>query len=305
MAYVTVIGAANIDIGGAPNNALIPRDSNVGTVTMSLGGVARNIAANLCLLGCETKFISLLGEDDFADMLRADAARIGLDISHCPVIGGAKSSTYLFINDEQGDMHIAVSDMSIYAHMTPEFLRERMDTVNGSALVVADTNIPQESLQYLCENCTAPILVDPVSTVKAKKLLPVLGKLCAIKPNRIEAQTLTGIDCSDEDGVRRAAERLVEMGVKNVFISLSVDGVFACNAAGETARVRPPKFDAASTTGGGDALAAGLAMCMMRGDDISTAARCALAAGTIACESVQTINPKMSFEAVMKRAEEM
>ncbi|MBQ3496610.1 MAG: bifunctional hydroxymethylpyrimidine kinase/phosphomethylpyrimidine kinase [Oscillospiraceae bacterium] len=305
MAYVTVIGAANIDIGGASNNTLIPRDSNVGTVTMSLGGVARNIAANLCLLGCETKFISLFGEDDFAGMLRADAARIGLDISGCAVIRGAKTSTYLFINDEQGDMHIAVSDMSIYSHITPEFLRGRMDTVNGSALVVVDTNIPQESLQYLCENCAAPILVDPVSTVKAKKLLPVLGKLHAIKPNRIEAQTLTGIDCSDEDGVRRAAERLLELGVRNVVISLSVDGVFACNAKGETARVRPPRFDAVSTTGGGDALAAGLAVCMMRGDDLATSARCALAAGTIACESARTINPDMSFEAVMKRAESM
>ncbi|MBQ2830463.1 MAG: carbohydrate kinase family protein [Oscillospiraceae bacterium] len=305
MAYVTVIGAANIDIGGAPKKELISHDSNPGTVTMSLGGVAHNIAANLCLLGCETKFISLFGEDDFADMLRADASRIGLDLSQCEAVPGARTSTYLFVNDAQGDMHIAVSDMSIYEHMTPDFLRARMDVVNGSALVVADTNIPQESLQYLCENCTAPILVDPVSTVKAKKLLPVLGKLYAIKPNRIEAQTLAGIDCSDEDGVRRAAERLLELGVQNVFISLSVDGVFACSAAGERARVRPPRFDAVSTTGGGDALAAGLAMCMMRGDDLALSARCALAAGTVACESAQTINPDMSFEAVMKRAGEM
>ena len=61
--YVVVVGGVNIDIAGIPSQPLVPRDSNPGLVRMSLGGVGRNIAHNLSLLGVEVKFITAFGED--------------------------------------------------------------------------------------------------------------------------------------------------------------------------------------------------------------------------------------------------
>ena len=54
--YVAVIGAVNMDVGGRPFKALIPRDSNPGTVSLSPGGVGRNIAHNLRLLDVPVVF---------------------------------------------------------------------------------------------------------------------------------------------------------------------------------------------------------------------------------------------------------
>ena len=51
--YVVVVGAVNIDIAGMPFRRLVSKDSNPGTVHMSLGGVGRNIAHNLALLDVE------------------------------------------------------------------------------------------------------------------------------------------------------------------------------------------------------------------------------------------------------------
>ena len=48
---IVVAGGANIDIGGQSQGPLAYRDSNPGTVTVSLGGVGRNIAHNLLLPG--------------------------------------------------------------------------------------------------------------------------------------------------------------------------------------------------------------------------------------------------------------
>ena len=42
---------------------LVPHDSNPGQVRMSLGGVGRNIAHNLCLLGTEVKLLTAFGDD--------------------------------------------------------------------------------------------------------------------------------------------------------------------------------------------------------------------------------------------------
>ncbi|NCU32778.1 MAG: winged helix-turn-helix transcriptional regulator, partial [Candidatus Moranbacteria bacterium] len=61
--YVVVIGGANIDIQGYPHQPLIPHDSNIGTVKMSLGGVGRNIAENCARLNIPTRLISVVGND--------------------------------------------------------------------------------------------------------------------------------------------------------------------------------------------------------------------------------------------------
>ena len=49
--YVSIIGGTNIDIQGVPSGDLILRDSNVGEVKISLGGVGRNIGENLVISG--------------------------------------------------------------------------------------------------------------------------------------------------------------------------------------------------------------------------------------------------------------
>ena len=50
-----VFGGINMDIWGRPAQSLLARDSNPGTVTMRPGGVGRNIAHDLRLLGLEVE----------------------------------------------------------------------------------------------------------------------------------------------------------------------------------------------------------------------------------------------------------
>lgn len=175
--YIAVVGGVNMDIGAVSDAPLVARDSNPGRVTTSLGGVGRNIAHNLCLLGEQVSMITVLGQDGFAQSVRENAADIGLDLSHSATIPGGRTGTYLFIDGCDGDMALAVNDMAIYEHITPEFLRQRLDYINHADLVVVETNLPEASIQWLCSHCTAPVLADPVSTIKAPKLLPVLDKL--------------------------------------------------------------------------------------------------------------------------------
>ena len=123
--YVTVVGGVNVDIGGQPSHALIPQDSNPGTVGMSLGGVGRNIAHNMSLMGLDVRMVTAFGDDMNAQKIAASCGELGIDISQSPIIPGGRTSTYLFINDEKGDMALAVSDMDIYRHLTPQVLSAR------------------------------------------------------------------------------------------------------------------------------------------------------------------------------------
>ena len=96
---------------------------------------------------------------------------------------------------------------------------------------MVDTNIPAESIAWLAENVRLPIFADPVSTAKAEKLRPVLGRLHTLKPNRIEAELLSGVAITDEASLRAAADALLATGLHRVFISLGGDGVFAADRA--------------------------------------------------------------------------
>ena len=300
--YVAVVGGVNMDIGAVSAGALVARDSNPGHVTTSLGGVGRNIAHNLCLLGQQVSMVTVLGQDSFAQSVRENAAAIGLDLTHSAVIPGGRTGTYLFIDDCDGDMALAVNDMSIYDHMTPEFLRQRLDFINGADLVVLETNLPEESIRWLCDNCKAPILADPVSTIKAEKLRPVLGKLAALKPNRLEAELLSGVKITDDVSLHRAADALLKTGLHRVFISLGADGVFAADHSGQSLQLPALKGSIVSTTGCGDAFMAAITWAYLQGTDLTDTAKAGLAASVIAMESAETINPAMSEDTLRQRA---
>jgi len=298
--YVTVVGGVNVDISGRPAAALVPRDSNPGAVSFSLGGVGRNIAHNMALLGLDVRLVTAFGDDISAQKLSASCGELGIDISQSPIIPGGRTSTYLFINDPGGDMALAISDMEIYQHLTPQVLAHRRKLLDGSHVVVLDTNIPAESIAYLADACPAPLFADPVSTAKAVKLKPVLGRLHTLKPNRLEAELLSGVPITDGASLRKAAEALLSTGLRRVFISLGADGVFA---ADHDSQIQLPCLPAktVNATGCGDAFMAAIAWAYLQGTDLEEAAKAGLAASAIAMEGGETINPAMSEEALKAR----
>ena len=300
--YAVVVGGVNLDIGGTPFAPLVGQDSNPGKVTMSLGGVGRNIAHNMALLGLDVRLLTALGDDMNAQKITTSCIELGIDLSPSLQVPGGSTSTYLFLTDEKGDMALAVSDMAIYDHLTPRYLAGKEALLNNARLVVADTNIPAESLAWLSENCKAPVFVDPVSTAKAVKVKPVLGRLHTLKPNRIEAQLLSGVEITDDASLARCADALLETGLHRVFISLGAEGVYAADHLGGREKVPCLPAEMVNTTGCGDAFMAALAWGWLEGLGLREAALAGEAAAAIAMEGAETINPDLNVDALRKRA---
>lgn len=298
--YVVVVGGVNMDIGGISHAQLVSADSNPGRVRISLGGVGRNIAHNMALMGLDVRMVTVLGGDFYAQKIVSTCGEMGIDISRSLRVADAITSTYLFISGPDGDMKLAISDMDIYSHLTPAFLASKLSLFNNAKLLVVDTNIPAESIAWLVEHVEVPVFADPVSTAKAEKLRPVLGKLHTIKPNRIEAELLSGVSITDERSLRRAANVLLKTGLQQVFISLGAGGVFAAN---QDRGLHLPSIPGSmvNATGCGDAFMAALAWAYMEGMDLEQSAYAGLAASSIALEGSETINPEMSVDAIKSR----
>ena len=298
--YVVVVGGVNVDIGGHSFSPLVQADSNPGRVSMSLGGVGRNIAHNISLLGMDVRLLTAYGDDLNGERVAASCSELGIDMSRALRVHGGTTSTYLYLTDDKGEMALAVSDMEICKQITPQYLAANLQVLQNAQVVIADCNIPKESLRYLADNLTVPLFVDPVSTVKAEKLRPILDKIHTLKPNRLEAELLSGVKIETEEDVARAADKLLEMGVHRLFISLGGDGVLAAMGQEKLWLSNLPG-NMVNTTGCGDAFTAALVWAYLEGSSLKETALAGLAAGSIAMESNETINPAMSEEALKER----
>ncbi len=286
---IAVIGGMNMDIGGRAENRLQLRDSNPGVVSLRPGGVGRNIAQNLRLLGAEVSLLSAVGDDAFGRELLASCEALGMDLSMTLRRPRERSSTYLYVTDDDGDMLFAVSDMDIVDRITPEALAPLMERLNSFDAVVMDANLSRASLCFLAEKLSVPLYADPVSTVKAEKLVPILHRLRALKPNSLEARCLTG-----EKEAVRAARSLLERGVQRVLLSLGAEGMLA--AEGERVlRLARQKVAVVNTTGAGDAATAAMVWADLQGLDLELTARFSQTAGALTCQCQEANSSELAM----------
>jgi pseudouridine kinase len=289
---VTVIGGVNMDISAALTAPFVPADSVPGHVTLGCGGVARNIAHNLRLMGHEVQFVSAFGGETFGEMCWRECEAIGLDLRLSERCQGMRNGLYLCVNDQTGDMIAAVADTDIISRITPQFLEARIGDINRSALVIADTNISAEAIEYLLNHCTVPLMVDTVSTAKAPRMVKALQQsqtqhLYALKLNLQEAQAVTRCET-----VKEAADYLNALGVEQVYITLGSDGVY-CSDGTRHEHMKAIPTRVINTTGAGDAFIAGVAHALMQNTPFPSCVQTGLKAAHATLLSLQTVNPEI------------
>ncbi len=305
--YAVVIGAANIDIGGTPYKPLIQGDSNPGVIKMSYGGVARNIAHNLTMLGVDVEFVTAAGDDTLGMEMLKRCEGTGMDTSLSVVVPGGSSSVYLFINDEKGEMELALSHVDIVKHITPEYLESIKDVINSAAVVVADCNLSQESILKLKEICEVPIYMDTVSVSHADKIKGHLDGIDTLKPNLLEAEFLTDMIIESEYDCLEAARALINQGVRRVFISMGPHGIIAADKDHAIMVDRYP-VTVRCTTGAGDSAMAAIVWSTLNedkeGDGLVAPAKAANAAASATISVDSTIHPEMSDKLIKKKIKE-
>ena len=284
---IAVVGGMNMDIGGSADGELRLRDSNPGRVTLRPGGVGRNIAHDLRLLGAEVSLLSAVGDDPNGKALLASCEALGMDVSLTLVRPRERSSTYLYVTDDSGDMLLGIADMEITDRITPAALAPLVERLNGFDAVVLDANLSEAALEYLAQELTSPLYADPVSTAKAPKLRKILPRLAALKPNRLEAQTLTG-----QSDPELAARALLDSGVQRVFLSLGGEGLLAADRE-QMLRLPAAEARVVNTTGAGDAAMAALVWAGAQGFGLEESARAALLAGAMTTECREANNPRL------------
>ncbi|MEG1315045.1 MAG: carbohydrate kinase family protein [Anaerovoracaceae bacterium] len=301
MADITVIGGINVDIEGCPYNELILEDSNPGDITIAFGGVGRNITENIARLSGDVALVAVAGVDFVGISAKEDLSGLGVDTTNVVLLENQSTAMYLSILNDKNDMEMAICNNDILEQITPEFLKDKLETIKKSSMVVIDCNLKENILTYITDELkNVDLFLDPVSLAKAGRARDIIGRFHTIKPNRMEAEILCGIPINTEKDLKIAGQWFLDQGVKRVFISLSENGVYYKDDKSEGI-IKPKNVNLISATGAGDAFSAAIVLGHIKEWTVEETAKFGMATASIALESKTAVNRRINLEEVMRR----
>lgn len=287
--YVAILGGCNMDITGYSFDNLKGRDSNPGKIEYSNGGVGRNICENLARLDVNTTLLSVLGKDDAGKNIMDDLNRINVDVSKILIADGI-TPHYLAILDEDKDMYVAISDMDLLQNIDKDYVDKNKKIIENAEFTIMDTNLGEETLDYVLKNIRGKFLIDGVSTKKVMKIRNLLDKIHFLKVNHYEAEALSGIGT---DNIDRLGEDLIEKGLESLVITAGGQGSYYFEKDFKMMR-KPEPLKIVNASGAGDAFMAGYAYGLYNDFDIDKRLKMAEAAARITLKSSDSCSKDMN-----------
>lgn len=278
---ICVIGGANVDITATSAQAFRFADSNPGSVHVSWGGVGRNIAHNLVLLGDDVELLTIFGGGLFGPVIEASCRDLGMRTEHCGTAREGTNSFFVSINNANGELVGGVADMNATEGMTREWLRERLEVMNKADVVVADANLSPSALGWLIDNCEKPLYVDAVSVAKAPRIADAVElsrkkSFFALKSNALESQILGSLPGAS---------------IKRRYVSAGAEGL-RVEENGRLYEFPALPCIVRNVTGGGDALLAGIVHAGP-GASVEESARWGLECARCAVQSPDAVSNEM------------
>jgi pseudouridine kinase len=297
--HILVIGAAGLDTKGYYAGPVRAGSSNPGTIRVSNGGCARNVAENLARLGETAVLLSAVGKGRSGRRVYEQTADAGVDVSYVIESAEHHTAAYVAIYDQDARLMLSVDDMGIMDLITPAVIYASRGLFRRAAHVFVDANLSPPSLKTVLRECAKrgiPVSADPTSVPLASRLKPHLSELNMITPDIPEAEVLCGRHLRNTRGQGiAAAKQLVAMGVRIAIVTLAELGV--CYATSEVSGHIPAvKTQVVNRTGAGDALTAGVVFGLNNGFPVDEAVRLGAAAAALTLQQNDSVCQTLSLD---------
>lgn len=296
---VVAIGAIHYDTIAHAREPIRPETSTPARLSARPGGVATNVARALVRLGVPVHLVGTVGDDGAAQMLAAQLSGEGLRLETVARKGFA-TGQYLALHDPSGALTAACVDDRVLSE-APDDLFDAIiaglaSKAQADTIWFVDANLTETMLMRVADLAGPGRLVaNAVSDAKARRLLPVLGRLDCLMLNRGEAAALTGL--ARDAAPEALADALSGTGLKRYILTCGADDVLVLDE-GCLHPFSPPRTDIVDVTGAGDALMAGTIAAMARGFGLTQAVPCGLAAAALTLASTGALAGNLTWDAL-------
>lgn len=253
---VLCIGAALIDELFFCENAIVHSSSNPAQKLISIGGVISNIVQHLALLDVKTSLITALGNDNDADFIKKNFDKLGIELNES-IIVDESTGKYVSITNTDGELYVAACHDISSKYITVPFLKTKADFIKNFDLIIIDTNLETNTIQWLIDFSKInhkKLIIEPVSVTKASKLSNLnLNGVFMLTPNREELISIANCNVGNE---MRLIENLLKRGVEKIWIRKGNKGS-VIHELNKSIHLNVPIIQIVDSTGAGDAALSG------------------------------------------------
>ena len=260
MSEITVLGifVADISFSGSKipsiGETILGKKYNVGP-----GGKGCNQAIAIARLGGNTNFISKIGKDAYGELALKTLEKN--KISKQNIIQDGKQQTGvagILVDQNNGKNAINVI-VGAPSSLRISEIEKQINLIKRSKIFLTQLEVPKDvtlhCLKTAKENGCITILNPAPASEISKEFY---NNIDFFTPNETEAEFYTGIKITSEKEAKQAADKLLNLGIKKIIITLGEKGLFYSDGKEET-YLKASAVKAIDTTGAGDAFNGGLA----------------------------------------------
>ncbi|MEN8255027.1 MAG: ribokinase [Verrucomicrobiota bacterium] len=274
MEPIIVVGSSNTDLV-----ALVDRLPGEGETVMGeslqkfAGGKGANQAVAAARAGVPVAFAGAVGTDGFGVEAVRGFEKDGLDLRYLKRVEGIPSGTAMIAVDRKGQNQIVVAPGANDSVSLTDI--ECID-FSEFGIAVFQLEVPHKAVWLGLRRAKAAgcrTILNPAPASQIPK--DIFQNVDYLVPNQHELELAAGSGTLEEQ-----ASAVLELGVKNLVVTLGADGVCCINADGKTA-VPAPDFPVVDTVGAGDCFCGVFAAALSRGMVLEDALRHAVTAASI------------------------
>lgn len=301
---VVVFGSINMDLVVRTPRLPAPAETITGHEFFTApGGKGANQAVAAARLGAPTRMVGRVGGDAFGQELRQNLTAAGADVSAVFTDSTVSSGVAVIAVDDQAQNNIIIIP-GANGQVGPDDLNRLEAALTGAKVLLLQLEVPLESVvaaAHLAHQQGLTVILDPAP---AQKLPAELFSLVdIITPNEVEAGQLAGMAVKTPADAARAAEKLLNLGVKTAIIKMGALGVLYAQTEREATLAPAFEVQAVDTVAAGDAFNGGLAAALVESHDLPEAIRWGAAAGALSATKMgaqPSMPGRAEFEAFLK-----
>jgi ribokinase len=295
---IYVIGSSNTDMVIRTQKLPLPGETVLGKdFIINPGGKGANQAVAAARLGGDVTLVAKVGDDLFGKQALEHFRKENINISFVSTDSEVPSGVALIGVDARGENSIMVAPGS-NSNLTVENVGMAINHVQRGSIILVQLEIPMETVAFSIRkghNAGCKVIFNPAPASAIDNRL--LRHVEVITPNELEAEILTGIRVLDIPTAQRAAQKLHEMGVANVIITLGSKGAYLLNDSVQMLLPSPP-VTPVDTTAAGDCFNGALAVALSEGLAIDQAV-------SFACEAASISVTRMGAQSSMPYKKEV
>jgi ribokinase len=281
MKKIVVIGSSNVDLlmkmDHLPEKGETVTDAEFFQV---YGGKGANQAVAAARAGGNVAFVNCVGEDAYTPQMVQNYKNDGIDTRFVFAEKGVASGHALIMIGGAGMNYLSVAPGANYK-LTPAKIVEAMPVIDEAAMIVMQYEITEETIKYVIDIANRKGIAVMWNCAPARTFdVSYIPKINILVLNEVEAGFLAGMQVENETDAEIAAQKLVNIGVEKVIITLGSKGAFVMT---KTKKVSVPAFkvEAVDTTAAGDTFCGAFAVALVEGKSLKEALQFASAAAAI------------------------